>query len=46
MKTRPLVCAVALSLVSGAAFAGGMAEPIMEEDPVVEAASSGRKSVV
>ena len=46
MKTRPLVCAVALSLVSGAAFAGGMAEPIMEEDPVFEAASSSSAGIV
>jgi len=37
---KKLALAAALSLAATSAFAGGMADPVMEPEPVVEEASS------
>lgn len=43
---KKLALAAALSIAGTSAFAGGMAEPIMEPAPVVEEASSSAGGIV
>ena len=43
---KKLALAAAVSLAASTAFAGGMAEPVMEPAPVVEKASSSGGIVV
>jgi len=43
---KKLALAAAVSLTASTAFAGGMAEPVMEPAPVVEKASSSGGIVV
>ncbi|MCV2867385.1 hypothetical protein OEW28_01925 [Defluviimonas sp. WL0002] len=43
---KKLALAAALSVAATSAFAGGMAEPIMEPAPVVEEASSSSAGIV
>ncbi|MEZ5777249.1 MAG: hypothetical protein R3E44_02700 [Paracoccaceae bacterium] len=43
---KKLALAAALSIAATSAFAGGMAEPIMEPAPVVEEASSSAGGIV
>ncbi|MCV2869144.1 hypothetical protein OEW28_10950 [Defluviimonas sp. WL0002] len=46
MKSKIIACATALAIMSGPALAGGMAEPIMEQEPVIEQASSSSAGIV
>ncbi|HPE25565.1 hypothetical protein [Albidovulum sp.] len=43
---KKLALAAALSIAATSAFAGGMAEPIMDETPVVQEASSSAGGIV
>ncbi|MCC0063435.1 MAG: hypothetical protein H6895_05005 [Defluviimonas sp.] len=43
---KKLALAAAISVAATSAFAGGMAEPIMEPAPVVEKASSSAGGIV
>lgn len=44
---KKLACAVTVAtLVAGATFAGGLAEPVMEEDVVAEAAGTSAAGIV
>jgi hypothetical protein len=44
MKNILAATALSASLIAGQAFAGGMAEPIMEEEIVVEEATSSSRA--
>lgn len=46
MRVRVFGMVSALILASGPALAGGMAEPIMEQEPVIEQASSSSAGIV
>ncbi|MCV2863222.1 hypothetical protein [Defluviimonas sp. WL0075] len=43
---KKLALAAALSIAATSAFAGGMAEPVMEPAPVVEEASSSAGGII
>ena len=43
---KKLVLAAALSVAASTAFAGGMAEPVMEPEVVAEAASSSAGGII
>ncbi len=45
-QMKKLALAAALSIAATSAFAGGMAEPIMDETPVVQEASSSAGGIV
>ncbi|MCV2864444.1 hypothetical protein [Defluviimonas sp. WL0075] len=46
MRVRVFGMVSALILASGPVLAGGMAEPIMEQEPVIEQASSSRAGII
>lgn len=46
MRGKVLAVLASVALMAGPALAGGMAEPIMEDEPVVEAASASNAGIV
>ncbi|MCB2158766.1 MAG: hypothetical protein KDD95_09985 [Rhodobacteraceae bacterium] len=46
MRGKVCGAVLALSLMSGPVLAGGMAEPIMEQEPVIEAAAASNAAII